>query len=76
MKRECRLSMCTPKPSAANTRNPPEQLDALDAAMGHPTTDPHGDPIPTSDGEMARQLSKSVIEWPLKTPAPHRSSRR
>ena len=46
-----------------------EQLDALDAAMGHPTTDPHGDPIPTADGELARQSAKSVIEWPLRTPA-------
>lgn len=46
-----------------------EQLDALDAAMGHPTTDPHGDPIPTADGKMARQSAKSVIEWPLRTPA-------
>ncbi|MDH6180461.1 DtxR family Mn-dependent transcriptional regulator [Microbacteriaceae bacterium SG_E_30_P1] len=24
-------------------------LDALDARLGHPTSDPHGDPIPTSD---------------------------
>jgi len=45
------------------------QLDALDAAMGHPATDPHGDPIPTAAGELARQTSKSVIEWPLRTPA-------
>lgn len=46
-----------------------EQLDALDAAMGHPTTDPHGDPIPTAGGELARQSAMSVIEWPLRTPA-------
>lgn len=46
-----------------------EQLDALDAAMGHPSTDPHGDPIPTADGELTRQSAKSVIEWPLRTPA-------
>ncbi|MEW6286308.1 MAG: FeoA domain-containing protein [Chloroflexota bacterium] len=28
------------------------QLDELDAALGHPTRDPHGDPIPTREGKM------------------------
>ena len=27
-------------------------LDRLDAALGHPERDPHGDPIPSADGEM------------------------
>jgi DtxR family Mn-dependent transcriptional regulator len=30
-------------------------LDAMEAALGFPTTDPHGDPIPTSDGQVHRQ---------------------
>ncbi|MGV0742258.1 manganese-binding transcriptional regulator MntR [Mycolicibacterium sp. XJ870] len=36
-------------------------LDAIDAKLGHPTRDPHGDPIPAADGQVptppARQLS-------------------
>ena len=27
-------------------------VDAIDAYLGHPASDPHGDPIPTADGEM------------------------
>ncbi|MHB1063969.1 MAG: metal-dependent transcriptional regulator [Georgenia sp.] len=27
-------------------------IDALDARLGHPERDPHGDPIPTRDGEV------------------------
>jgi DtxR family Mn-dependent transcriptional regulator len=29
-------------------------LDAIDAQLGHPTRDPHGDPIPTADGHVSR----------------------
>jgi DtxR family Mn-dependent transcriptional regulator len=36
-------------------------LDRIDAKLGHPTRDPHGDPIPGADGRVptppARQLS-------------------
>jgi DtxR family Mn-dependent transcriptional regulator len=37
----------------------PEDADALAARLGHPSWDPHGDPIPTSRGELppARVLS-------------------
>jgi len=28
-------------------------VDRIDAFLGHPTTDPHGDPIPRADGTMA-----------------------
>lgn len=30
----------------------PEEAEALSARMGHPRFDPHGDPIPTSSGEI------------------------
>jgi DtxR family transcriptional regulator, Mn-dependent transcriptional regulator len=30
----------------------PEAANALSVLLGHPTHDPHGDPIPTADGEM------------------------
>ena len=43
-----------------------EHLEArLDAALGHPTTDPHGDPIPTANGTVA-----TVRARPLTTLAP------
>lgn len=45
-----------------------DALDALDAALGHPTMDPHGDPIPTANGELARVKTDPVTDWPVKTP--------
>lgn len=30
----------------------PEQVEHLSAELGHPIFDPHGDPIPTSEGEL------------------------
>jgi DtxR family Mn-dependent transcriptional regulator len=30
------------------------QLNELDAALGHPTRDPHGDPIPTREGTLLK----------------------
>lgn len=33
-----------------------EVLDRLDAMLGHPTTDPHGDPIPTRQGKINSQV--------------------
>ena len=31
---------------------PERLLERLDAVLGHPTRDPHGDPIPTADGRL------------------------
>ena len=39
------------------------QLDDLDAALGHPTVDPHGDPIPSREGALARLEGVPVIDW-------------
>ena len=36
------------------------QLDELDAALGHPTLDPHGDPIPTREGKMPSVESQPI----------------
>jgi DtxR family Mn-dependent transcriptional regulator len=47
----------------------PQIVQALDAALGHPATDPHGDPIPTAEGELAVASTKSLADWPLDTPA-------
>jgi DtxR family transcriptional regulator, Mn-dependent transcriptional regulator len=45
-------------------------LDRLDALLGHPETDPHGDPIPSRQGKMSSQvyatLATCVAERPLR----------
>ena len=47
-----------------------EVLDRLDALLGHPTTDPHGDPIPSRQGKLDTQvyatLATCVAERPLR----------
>lgn len=43
-----------------------EQFEArIAAALGHPEQDPHGDPIPDTDGTVPRQDSVSAAEAPL-----------
>ena len=34
-----------------------DALEKIDALLGHPTVDPHGDPIPRADGELAAMLA-------------------
>lgn len=45
-------------------------LDRLDALLGHPATDPHGDPIPTRQGKLDSQvyatLATCVVAKPLR----------
>jgi DtxR family Mn-dependent transcriptional regulator len=36
--------------------------DRIDALLGHPTTDPHGAPIPTRDGHIARTSPNRLID--------------
>ena len=47
-----------------------EVLDRLDALLGHPTTDPHGDPIPSRQGKLDSQvyatLATCVVDKPLR----------
>ena len=45
-----------------------EQLDRLSASMGHPELDPHGDPIPTSDGPVPESPGTPLGAWPPSTP--------
>jgi len=45
------------------------QLDELDAALGHPTLDPHGDPIPSRDGKILTVESLPVTAWQAEGPA-------
>lgn len=39
-----------------------ELEDRMDAVLGHPTTDPHGSPIPTSDGAVPRRAALTLAE--------------
>ena len=43
----------------------PDEVDALDASLGHPRLDPHGDPIPARDGEVAPAGDTPVTAWPI-----------
>ncbi len=47
----------------------PEALDAFEEAMGFPSRDPHGDPIPTSGGDLARLSAKPIADFPIDSPA-------
>lgn len=47
----------------------PEQTDALAAQLGHPTHDPHGDPIPTADGQIASPLGQPLTSLAPGLPA-------
>lgn len=48
----------------------PDEIDDLAGRLGHPLTDPHGDPIPTKHGEFASQPGQ-----PLTTLLPGQAGR-
>ncbi len=41
-----------------------EALDALEAHLGHPQRDPHGDPIPRADGSLPAVKAVPLTDWP------------
>lgn len=45
------------------------QLNDLEAALGHPTRDPHGDPIPSREGKMLSVESMPITAWQAEGPA-------
>jgi DtxR family Mn-dependent transcriptional regulator len=45
----------------------PAALEAMEAALGYPLIDPHGDPIPSASGELARSEWQPLTAWPLGT---------
>jgi len=45
-----------------------DQVDELDAALGFPSRDPHGDPIPTRRGQMPSEQGKPLTHWPVDQP--------
>ena len=42
-----------------------ELVECLSAALGHPTADPHGAPIPTRDGRVDERAHHTLAELPL-----------
>jgi DtxR family Mn-dependent transcriptional regulator len=44
-------------------------IDKLDEYLDFPKFDPHGDPIPDTNGKMESNKQASLAEWPLNKPA-------
>jgi DtxR family Mn-dependent transcriptional regulator len=42
-------------------------IERIDALLGHPKADPHGDPIPTGKGDVDDTFGTSLADCPLKT---------
>jgi len=45
------------------------ELDEMDAALGHPSHDPHGDPIPTREGKISSDETTPLTDWQAERPA-------
>jgi len=43
-------------------------LERMDALLGHPTADPHGDPIPTAKGQLHEPRRMSLVDCPMDVP--------
>jgi DtxR family Mn-dependent transcriptional regulator len=43
-------------------------IDRMDEMLGRPEADPHGDPIPNSEGLIKAQQAESLLTCPLRTP--------
>ena len=43
-------------------------IDRIDAMLGRPSTDPHGDPIPDSQGAVATPEYETLLTCPVDTP--------
>jgi len=46
-----------------------EEVDELEARLGYPQQDPHGDPIPSSEGALESVEATALTDWPVGTPA-------
>ncbi|MDI6693896.1 MAG: iron dependent repressor, metal binding and dimerization domain protein [Anaerolineales bacterium] len=47
----------------------PAEVDRLEADLGYPRRDPHGDPIPGPAGEMPSVQASALTAWELNKPA-------
>jgi DtxR family Mn-dependent transcriptional regulator len=45
-----------------------DEVDQLDASLGYPLTDPHGDPIPTRDGTLPPDSGVALTAWTTEEP--------
>ena len=43
-------------------------IDRIDAMLGRPSTDPHGDPIPDSEGTVVTREYQTLLTCPVNTP--------
>lgn len=43
-------------------------LDRIDALLGHPKVDPHGDPIPTAHGQVVSADAQSLLQCEINRP--------
>src|ERR671919_444936 len=43
-------------------------IERIDEMLGRPTHDPHGDPIPNTDGTIAQRQLDSLLTCPVETP--------
>ena len=43
-------------------------IERMDEMLGRPEFDPHGDPIPTADGQLAHRSLDTLLTCPLHTP--------
>src|SRR5215510_5143290 len=43
-------------------------IDRIDEMLGRPTHDPHGDPIPNTDGEITARHLENLLTCPIGTP--------
>jgi len=43
-------------------------IERMDEMLGRPSVDPHGDPIPTAEGTMARPEYLDLLAAPMETP--------
>jgi DtxR family Mn-dependent transcriptional regulator len=46
----------------------PDDVERLSASLGHPSVDPHGDPIPTREGTLPPAAGTPATAWPADTP--------
>jgi DtxR family Mn-dependent transcriptional regulator len=45
-----------------------DEVERLSASLGHPTVDPHGDPIPNREGALPPATGTPITAWPVGTP--------
>jgi DtxR family transcriptional regulator, Mn-dependent transcriptional regulator len=43
-------------------------IERIDELLGHPEVDPHGDPIPSKEGEIVPRHLETLLTCPLNTP--------